>query len=354
MAQSQFISADSHLMEPADFWEKRLDEKFKDRAPRVVPRRSGKGYVFVAPEIAPFQVAGGFAAGRSGEELKEFIEKGYESARPSGWDPAERLKDQDIDGVVAEVLYPTLGMPLFQLKDEELQRECFHVYNDWAAEFCSYDRKRLLAAALIPLTDMTEAVGELERCAKKGLRGVMVSGNPSVPYSDHVYDPFWEAAAEHNMPIVLHVITGSTNDSTSGKVGGRRVNTAEFYMGLIYEVQRSLSTIILGGVLERRPKLQVISAENDVGWFPHFIHRIDHAYEKFNAMMPRSRCRCVRVSISSDRCGQRSWTIRWERRRTSCSAKRITCGDPIFRIRTRLGRVPVKLSRRISSACQRT
>ena len=103
MAQAKVISAYSHVMEPADFWEKRLDQKYRDNAPRVVPKRNGKG---------------------------------YEAARPSGWDPAARLKDQDVDDVCAAVLYPTLGMPLFQLKDEALQRACFRVYNDWAAEFC--------------------------------------------------------------------------------------------------------------------------------------------------------------------------------------------------------------------------
>ena len=145
MTQSKVISADSHVMEPADFWETRLDQKYRDNAPRVVPKRNGKGYVFIAPEVNPFPVAGGFAAGRSGDELKDFVGKGYEAARPSGWDPAARLKDQDVDGVCAEVLFPTLGMPLFQLKDDELQRACFRVYNDWAAQFCSYNPKRLSA-----------------------------------------------------------------------------------------------------------------------------------------------------------------------------------------------------------------
>ncbi len=186
MTQAKVISADSHVMEPADFWETRLDRKYRDNAPRVVPKRNGKGYVFIAPEVNPFPVAGGFAAGRSGDELKDFMGKGYEAARPSGWDPAARLKDQDVDGVCAEVLYPTLGMPLFQLKDEELQQACFRVYNDWAAEFCSYNPKRLVGAALISPTDMTAAIAELERCAKLGLREAMISGNPPVPYGDHV------------------------------------------------------------------------------------------------------------------------------------------------------------------------
>jgi hypothetical protein len=44
-------------MEPADFWQKRLDNKYKDQAPRVVKKNNGKGYLFVAPEINPFPVA---------------------------------------------------------------------------------------------------------------------------------------------------------------------------------------------------------------------------------------------------------------------------------------------------------
>ena len=75
--------------------------------------------------------------------------KGYEGARPSGWDPVERIKDQDLDGVSAELLYGSLGMPLFALKDVELQQACFRVYNDWIAEFCSYDPRRLVGIAMI-------------------------------------------------------------------------------------------------------------------------------------------------------------------------------------------------------------
>src|ERR1700746_2308448 len=147
MAGISVISADSHMMEPADLWETRLDKKFSDRAPKVVKNERGKGYMFVAPGVRPFPVAGGFGIGKSGEELKEHLKKGYESARPSGWDPVERLKDQDIDGVQAEVLYTTLGMTLFGLHDADLQRACFKAYNDWLSEFCSHNPKRLIGAA---------------------------------------------------------------------------------------------------------------------------------------------------------------------------------------------------------------
>jgi hypothetical protein len=59
------------MMEPADLWETRLDNKFRDRAPKVVKNERGSGYMFIAPGVRPFPVAGGFGMGKSGEDLKE-------------------------------------------------------------------------------------------------------------------------------------------------------------------------------------------------------------------------------------------------------------------------------------------
>src|SRR6516225_1540075 len=174
MAELRLISADSHVMEPLGFWEERLEQKFRDRAPKVVSRPDGKGLLFTAPGINPFPVAGGFGIGKSGEELKEHMKRGYEAARPSGWDPGERIKDQEVDGVEAEVLYTTLGMPLFGLRDAELQRACFSLYNEWLADFCRYDSKRLIGIGLISLADIPAGVTDLEHCAKRGLKGAMI------------------------------------------------------------------------------------------------------------------------------------------------------------------------------------
>src|SRR2546425_11015299 len=107
------ISADSHMMEPADLWLERLDNKYKDRAPRVIQDYQGKkGYFFVVEGIRPFPVAGGFAAGTNPEDLPKAWEEGDEGCRPSGWDPVARPQDQAAGGGAGEVLYTTLGMSL--------------------------------------------------------------------------------------------------------------------------------------------------------------------------------------------------------------------------------------------------
>ena len=288
MASLRVISADSHVMEPADLWTERMDARFRDQAPRVVKNEEKGGYLFQALGVRPFPVAGGFGIGKSGKELKEHLKKGYEAARPSGWDPAERLKDQDIDGVSAEVIYTTLGMPLFGLEDHALQRECFRVYNDWVAEFGAYNRHRLFPIGLIPLDDIDEGVRELTRCAKLGLRGAMIWGAPPIerPYHLEIYDPFWAAAQELSMPLSLHVITGA-NQGKSERGPIKLSGSFKFLMGSmspVHEVQRTLSSLIFGGVFDRFPRLKIVSAENDSGWVAHFMYRLDHFFEKFGQM----------------------------------------------------------------------
>jgi predicted TIM-barrel fold metal-dependent hydrolase len=295
------------MMEPADLWETRLDHKFRDHSPKVVKNERGSGYLFTAPGVRPFPVAGGFGIGKSGEELKEHLQKGYEAARPSGWDPAERLKDQDIDGVKAEVIYTTLGMPLFGLDDDDLRRACFAVYNDWVAEFRSYCPPRLHPIALVSLDDIPMAVKELERCAKMGLKGAMIWGVPpeDKPYHSEIYDPFWTAAQELKMPLSLHVITQRDQKSSRQKEREKaqeekppeqnreiRFGGLKMLIGTmqpIYEVQRTLGSFVFGKVFERFPGLRIVSAENDTGWIAHFMYRIDHFYGKFGTMREETK-----------------------------------------------------------------
>jgi len=137
MAEYKLISADSHVSEPTDLWVERVEKKYRERAPRLAVNPAGReGAYFLYEGYAPHPIGIGLAAGKSPKELAEFLTKGtYGDARPGGWDPAERLKDNELDGVEADVLYTTLGFRIFWLKDVGLQQDCFRVYNDWLAAY---------------------------------------------------------------------------------------------------------------------------------------------------------------------------------------------------------------------------
>jgi len=279
MADYKLISADSHVSEPPDLWATRVDKQYRERAPHLKINPPGKeGAYFFYEGYALHPIGIGLGAGKSPEELAEFLTKAtYADARPGGWDPAERLKDNELDGVEADVLYTTLGFRIFWLKDPGLQADCFRVYNDWLAEFVSYDPKRMAGLPMISLYDPKAGARELERCAKMGLKGAMIWCSPpeGQPYSLDIYDPFWATAQELKMPVSLHAITGMGMES--------QYNWGERYMRatvLSHEVEKSFSVLIFSGVLDRFPGLQIVSAENNIGWLPYYLQRMDRAFER--------------------------------------------------------------------------
>ena len=174
------------------------------------------GAYFYYEGYAPHPIGIGLGAGKTPEELAQFLTRGtYADARPGGWDPAERLKDNELDGVEADVLYTTLGFRIFWIKDFDLQAECFRVYNDWLAAYCSYAPTRMAGLAMISLYDPKAGAQELERCVRAGLKGAMIWCSPPAdrPYSSAIYDPFWAAAQALRTPVSLHAITGMGHES---------------------------------------------------------------------------------------------------------------------------------------------
>ena len=82
-ADYQLISADSHVSEPPDLWVTRVDRRYRERAPRLVTDLPGKeGAYFLYEGYAPHPIGIGLGAGKSPEELKEFLTKAtYADAR---------------------------------------------------------------------------------------------------------------------------------------------------------------------------------------------------------------------------------------------------------------------------------
>lgn len=267
MADERLISADSHVCEPKDLWTTRMAAPFRERAPRV-EHRGATGEWFVADGILPYPVALGMAAPKEVDKRSMFGT--YEEGRPGGWDPEARIADQDIDGVAAEVLYPTNALMLFALRDGPFQAACFTTYNDWVAEFTRAHPDRLAGIALVSVHDPAAAAREIERTARLGLRGIMVQGdNPEPHYGDPSYDPLWAACQAHSMPVSLHTLTGRKFVDAPKDLGLAR------YVGLIHMVQLTLATLIMHAVCERFPGLKLVSAENDIGWIAHYLMRLD-------------------------------------------------------------------------------
>ena len=85
----------------------------------------------------------------------------------------------DLDGVDVQVMHPNLSLFGLYSDDHELSMAHARVYNDYVIERFSPYFERIAPTAPVPLTDVDDAVAEIERVAAAGFRGDPPSVDPS-------------------------------------------------------------------------------------------------------------------------------------------------------------------------------
>ena len=275
------ISADSHIVEAHDTYRGFIDSKYRADAPHI--ERDAKGNdVYVIPgmtDIIPLGLVAG--AGVPSKDLASRHEGSkFEDLHRSGWDPTYRIEDQDRDGIAGEVLYASVGMVLCNHPDFEYKDACFHAYNRWLQEYCGGAPSRLFGLAQTAVKDVDSAISDVKKAREMGFVGMMMPGNPQSEDYDHPqYDALWECAADLGMPICFHILTSKGSDINT-VFEGARGNKINGFMNIIRGIQDIIGMLVLGGVFDRHPSLKMVCAEGDAGWLPHYMYRLDHAYER--------------------------------------------------------------------------
>ena len=78
----------------------------------------------------------------------------------------------------------------------------------------------------------------------------------------------------------MHILTGQK---------GPQVGANRMVDGVLLPVHafRTIAEMITGGVLEKHPKLKVISVENDIGWMPNYLKRLEWYSYRFGPQYPQ-------------------------------------------------------------------
>lgn len=307
------ISADSHIIEPPEAYARHIDPKFRDCVPRLVHDEvRGDSYVvdglpgqiavasisacgkrarpavdsegkpqFWFDELPPPFPDGPFAEGMTGRPPELMGVMTFADVPAGGWQTGPRLEAQDRDGVIAEVIYPTMGMVLCNHPDSAFQNACFQAYNRWLAEMVAEAPTRLFGIGQTALHTVAEGVEDFRRIKDMGFVGVMLPGSPDIEggWFEPQFDPLWEAAQDLGLPVSFHTLA-SSRDKAAGpgmlvKKDGKNVN---FGLPVLRANQDAITEFILGGVFQRFPRLKLVCVEAGAGWAADYVYRIDHFY----------------------------------------------------------------------------
>ncbi len=201
-----------------------------------------------------------------------------ESRPKGGMDPKIRITDMELDGIAAEVLYPTYTLGLFAA-EPEVQEAGFRVYNDWLADYCSTSPKRLFGIPCLAVYDIDKAIAEMHRCADMGLLGGLVwqVPDPKLPLTSDHYEKLWAAAAELGYPLNFHILTGFNYKRENLKGMEKIRGSVNIKTG---DAITSVFDLIWGGTFERHPKLKVEIVESEIGWLPFVLQQWDYYYKR--------------------------------------------------------------------------
>jgi len=284
VADYPIISADSHIVEPPDMYQSRIQPKFRDRAPKMERKKTPSGREYDAWVIDGMQVGTLGAVMQAGQRFEDpsaidFLGL-WEDVRKGAYTADEMIRENEEDGIWGSVLQPSQGLFWYRLPDSALLSEICRIYNDWIADFCKADPVRLKGIAMLNVDDVDEGAKELERCKKMGLVGafIPVTPLPDRPYRDPVYDRFWAAAQEVDMPLLLHIgtprggVPGCEFTMNIGELTGAGRSTTDYW------VRYSLSAMVFAGVFDKFPKLKVGSVEHETAWIPHWLKQMDFTY----------------------------------------------------------------------------
>jgi len=277
----QVVSVDDHVIEHRDAFKDRMPEKFKERGPNSITTPEGWDVWMIDgvphPSIGLNAVAG--------KDRKDYgLEPtAYSDMRSGCYTVADRIADMDVDGIHAQLCFPSLpgfgGSTFFAMPDKELATACVSAWNDFIIdEWCAGMPGRQIPLALVPFWDIDATVAEAERIIGRGAKTISFTeaphalGLPSY-HTDH-WDPFFAVLNEANVPLSIHF--GS---------GGAPVVAAEapFTTAIaLFGLNSQMATIDLCNtrLFERFPNLKFALSEGGIGWMPYILERADYTWER--------------------------------------------------------------------------
>jgi predicted TIM-barrel fold metal-dependent hydrolase len=157
-----------------------------------------------------------------------------------------------------------------------LEAALLRAYNSFLGECSAASKGRIRFAALVPIRDVAASIKEVQRCARIGAAAVMLHGMAwDKLLGDESLFPFYQAVADLNLPICVHLGWGSPALTDIFDA------STNFYSAIL-PVVMGFNSIMTSAALEKIPRLRFGFLEAGCGWIPYLIRqaRRDNARRK--------------------------------------------------------------------------
>ncbi|MCG3776530.1 MAG: hypothetical protein JW395_3389 [Nitrospira sp.] len=295
----KMISVDDHVIEHPRVWVDRLPAKYQDVAPRVITAETelraahavfGEVKVGAGQQTWMFedrlypQLALNAVAGKDPKEWQDREPTNYEEIIPGCYDPDARVRDMDLDGIHAMLMFPTFprfsGTAFLGAEDKELALLCVRAWNDFIMEeWVGPYPDRFIPMSILPLWDVDLCVDEIKRMAAAGTKAISFPENPSplgLPsWSSGGWDPVCAAIEEADLALCMHFGTSGVTLRPSPDCNDLVITAT---MGLNSMI--TFADLIFSPTFHKFPNLKAVLSEGGIGWLPYMLERADTTWER--------------------------------------------------------------------------
>ena len=201
----------------------------------------------------------------------------------------KKLKELDEFNIDYGVVDPGLNLVLPTVNNERIAVTLMNAYNTWLVEkFLADADGRLKANLLVAHHKPEMAANEIARLAgEKDIVGVAFPSTGVIPPVGHErYDPIYEAASKHNLPVFFHGASTNTSHVFPIQRMYNQTYTEDHVIIHPFSQMWNLSSLIFQGATERFPDLDFVFQESGVGWIPYLMWRMDDHYLEMNYELP--------------------------------------------------------------------
>jgi len=256
------FSADSHIMEPPTIFLDGLPASLKQHA--IHARKDGEYLVTGTADKIIYRL-------RVGQHREKAL---GDNERKGVREIPGRLEDMELEGIDAEICFPSLCLWLYCLDNADAEAASARLYNDWNHDFLSGHPERFVRCGMLPVLDFSNTLAELDYLAGKGFTAAMLPAvtPPNLPrYNDERWDAVFARAARHNIVFVMHTGTGLETVVVERGPGAGIIN----YTNQAMDAQNSVQYLVAGGVLDRHPAARVAFIEAGASWLCALAERMD-------------------------------------------------------------------------------
>jgi len=279
----RLISADSHVRMTHEqvkaYMPTTLHEAYDNAATEYEARMSkGTGAINRAGAMqrTTEQLAADRQAARKAQ-MEQIAASNAAFSRAGYWDPVERLKDMDTDGVEAEVLYSEVSAFRYLSDVKGGVAEAVQGFNNALYEFAQVDPARLIVSYQIPIHDIDLAVAEVQRVAALGAHSLQLPVFPAelgqLDYYHPRYEPLFATIQEIGLPICCHIGLKLSLDELAER--DPTPNKGVMVPMTPLASAEAFGMLIMGGVFERFPNLKVVFVEPGLTWIGWWLDTVD-------------------------------------------------------------------------------